>query len=80
MSIADMPEGFIADPAWLQAVAMACRHTVGLIHATYEDKPETMSIEEVAHLNIASAYLYLYDNALNNNDIIVAPAEEIIWH
>ena len=71
-----MPEGFIADPEWLKAIAMACRHTVGLIHATYGDNPEDMSVEEIAQLNIASAYLYLY-NETDVNEII---PKNVVWH
>jgi acyl CoA:acetate/3-ketoacid CoA transferase len=80
MNITEIPDDFIANPKWLEAIATACKHTVGLIHATYGDTPGDMSMEDIAQLNIASAYLYLYNNALNNNDIVVAPAEEIIWH
>ena len=71
-----LPDGFIANPEWLQAIAKACRHTVGLINATYGDSPENMSREEIAQLNIASAYLYLY-NEININEII---PENVIWH
>jgi hypothetical protein len=76
MNTTGLPEGFIADPEWLQSIAMACRHTVGLIHATYGDSPENMSMEEIAQLNIASAYLYLYDTT-NLTDII---PEDVVWH
>jgi hypothetical protein len=75
-----MPEGFVADPGWLQGIARACRHNVDMIHTAYQENPDQLTMEDVAQLNIMSAYLYLYSNALNNNDTIVASAEEIIWH
>ena len=46
----------------------------------YEEKPKGLTIEEIAQLNIASAYLYLYNSALLKDDIAVAPAEDIVWH
>ena len=75
-----MPEGFIADPEWLQGIAMACRHTVDLIHAAYGNRPGKMSTEEIAQLNIASAYLYLYNNALQKENLDVMVPENVVWH
>jgi len=80
MNITGMPEGFVADPEWLQGIAQACRHTVDLIHARYEEKPKGLTMEEIAQLNIASAYLYLYNSALLKDDIAVTSAEDIVWH
>ena len=75
-----MPDGFIADPEWLQGIAMACRHTVDMIHANYGNSPGKMSIEEIAQLNIASAYLYLYNNALQKENLDVMIPENVVWH
>ena len=75
-----MPEGFVADPEWLRGVAIACRHTVDLIHSHYQSDPTGMSMEDITQLNIASAYLYLYNTAVLKDDIAVAPAKDIVWH
>ena len=75
-----MPDGFIADPEWLQGIAMACRHTVDLIHARYQELPKGLSMEDIAQLNIASAYLYLYNSALQNENLDVMIPENVVWH
>ena len=75
-----MPDGFIADPEWLQGIAMACRHTVDMIHSVYGGRPGNMSVEEIAQLNIASAYLYLYNNALQKENLDVMIPENVVWH
>ena len=75
-----MPEGFIADPEWLQGIAMACRQTVDFIHHAYGNKPGKMSIEEIAQLNIASAYLYLYNSAVESENLAVTIPENVTWH
>ena len=80
MNITGMPEGFVADPEWLQGIAQACRHTVDLIHARYQETPKELTMEDIAQLNIASAYLYLYNSALLKDDIAVTSAEDIVWH
>ena len=75
-----MPEGFVADPEWLQGIAMACRHTVDLIQARYQEVPKGLSMEDIAQLNIASAYLYLYNSALQNENLEVMAPENVVWH
>ena len=80
MNITGMPEGFVADPEWLQGIAQACRHTVHLIHARYQETPKELTMEDIAQLNIASAYLYLYNSALLKDDIAVTSDEDIVWH
>ena len=75
-----MPDGFIADPEWLQGIALACRHTVDLIHARYEELPKGLTMEDIAQLNIASAYLYLYNSALQNENLDVMAPENVVWH
>ena len=75
-----MPDGFIADPEWLQGIAMACRHTVDLIHARYQELPKGLTMEDIAQLNIASAYLYLYNSALQNENLDVMVPENVTWH
>ena len=75
-----MPEGFVADPEWLQGIAQACRHTVDLIHARYQELPKGLTMEDIAQLNIASAYLYLYNSALQNENLDVMVPENVTWH
>ena len=75
-----MPEGFVADPEWLQGIAMACRHTVDLIQIRYQELPKGLSMEDIAQLNIASAYLYLYNSALQNENLEVMAPENVVWH
>ena len=75
-----MPDCFIADPEWLQGIAMACRHTVDLIHARYQELPKGLTMEDIAQLNIASAYLYLYNTALQNENLDVMIPENVTWH
>ena len=80
MNVTGMPDGFIADPEWLQGIAMACRHTVDLIHARYQELPKGLSMEDIAQLNIASAYLYLYNSAIQNENLDVMVPENVTWH
>ena len=80
MNVTGMPEGFVADPEWLQGIAQACRHTVDLIHARYQELPKGLTMEDIAQLNIASAYLYLYNSALQNENLDVMVPENVTWH
>ena len=80
MNITGMPDGFIADPEWLQGIAMACRHTVDMIHSVQGSRPGNMSVEEIAQLNIASAYLYLYNSAIQSENLDVMIPENVTWH
>ena len=75
-----MPEGFVADPEWLQGIAQACRHTVDLIHARYQELPKGLTMEDIAQLNIASAYLYLYNSAIQSENLDVMIPENVVWH
>ena len=80
MNTTGMPEGFIADPEWLQGIALACRHTVDMIHSVYGTEPGSMSRDEIAQLNIASAYLYLYNSAIQNENLDVMVPKNVTWH
>ena len=80
MNVTGMPEGFVADPEWLQGIAQACRHTVDLIHARYQELPKGLTMEDIAQLNIASAYLYLYNSAIQNENLDVMIPENVTWH
>jgi len=75
-----MPEGFIADPNWLKGVAIACRHTVDLIYAHYKGNPTGLSVEDVTQLNVASAYLYLYNSAIEKENLDVMIPDDVTWH
>ena len=80
MNVTGMPEGFVADPEWLQGIAQACRHTVDLIHARYQQLPKGLTMEDIAQLNIASAYLYLYNSAIQSENLDVMIPENVTWH
>ena len=80
MNVTGMPEGFVADPEWLQGIAQACRHTVDLIHARYQELPKGLTMEDIAQLNIASAYLYLYNSAIQSENLDVMIPENVVWH
>ena len=51
-----------------------------MIHSVYGTKPGSMSRDEIAQLNIASAYLYLYNSALQNEILDVMVPENVTWH